>query len=62
MQLAKEFENDIKSIKDACYRMSWYMRGGVSVDTLLYDTDVEDNEIMQNLIKDNKNKENRQKS
>ena len=29
------------------------MRGGVSVDTLLYDTDVEDNEIMQNLIKDN---------
>tara|TARA_B100001287_G_scaffold102251_1_gene85901 strand:+ start:1770 stop:1967 length:198 start_codon:yes stop_codon:yes gene_type:complete len=53
MQLAKEFENDIKSIKDACYRMSWYMRGGVSVDTLLYDTDVEDNEIMQNLIKDN---------
>jgi len=46
-------ENQIKQIKDGCYRLSWYMRGGVSVDTLLYDTDIEDQEIINNIIKDN---------
>jgi|TARA_R110001592_G_scaffold172738_1_gene411237 hypothetical protein len=29
------------------------MRGGVSVTTLLYDTDVADQEIMSKIIKDN---------
>lgn len=29
------------------------MRGGVSVDKILYDTDLEDHGIMTNIIKDN---------
>jgi hypothetical protein len=29
------------------------MRGGVSVNDLLYDTDLEDQEIMNNIIKQN---------
>ena len=51
--LAENFELDIKQIKDGCYRLSWYMRGGVSVDQILYDMDLEDHDIMQNIIKDN---------
>ena len=46
-------ENEIKQIKDFCYKLSWYMRGGVSVHDLLYDTDIEDQDIMNNIIKDN---------
>lgn len=51
--LASNYENEIKQIKDMCYRMSWYMRGGISVDQILYDTDIEDHEIMQRIFKDN---------
>lgn len=51
--LAGEFENEIKQIKDMCYRFSWYMRGGVSISEILYDTDIEDQEIIQRIIKDN---------
>lgn len=51
--LAGEYENEIKQIKDMCYRMSWYMRGGVGVDQIFYDTDIEDHEIMQRIFKDN---------
>lgn len=51
--LADEYENDIKQIKDIAYRFSWYMRGGVSYEQLMYDTDVADNEIMQKIIKEN---------
>ena len=28
-------ENEIKQIKDFCYKLSWYMRGGVSMWELL---------------------------
>lgn len=51
--LASNYENEIKQIKDMCYRMSWYMRGGISVDQILNDTDIEDHEIMQRIFKDN---------
>lgn len=51
--LASEYEHEIKQIKDMCYRMSWYMRGGVGVDQIFYDTDIEDHEIMQRIFKDN---------
>lgn len=46
-------EADIKKIKDGAYKMSWYMRGGVDVQTILYDMDLEDHEIISNIIKDN---------
>jgi hypothetical protein len=46
-------ENEIKQIKHQCYQLSWYMRGGVSVDQLLYDTDMEDQEVMMGIVKEN---------
>lgn len=35
------------------YRISWYMRGGVSVMDLLYTLSAEDREIMHSIVKDN---------
>lgn len=29
------------------------MRGGVTIEQLLYDTDIEDQEVMSNIIKEN---------
>ena len=46
-------ENEIKSIKEGGYRLSRYMRGGVTIEQLLYDTDLEDHEVMSKIIKDN---------
>lgn len=46
-------ENEIKQIKEGCYRLAWYMRGGVTIEQLLYHTDIEDQEVMSNIIKEN---------
>lgn len=51
--LAKEYENRIKQQKENMYRLSWYMRGGVRYEQLMYDTDLEDVEVIQNIVKDN---------
>lgn len=51
--LAEEMEVDIKRYKDSLYRLGWYMRGSVSIETLMYDTDLEDHDIIQVIIKDN---------
>lgn len=51
--LAKDFENRIKQHKENFYRLTWYMRGGVSFETLFYDTDVGDAEMLNNIIKGN---------
>lgn len=53
LSLAEEMENEIKQIKEGCYRLSWYMRGGITIQQLLYDTDIEDQEVMSNIIKEN---------
>jgi hypothetical protein len=46
-------ENEIKQIKEGCYRLAWYMRGGITVDKLMYDTDLEDQEVMTRIVKEN---------
>jgi hypothetical protein len=46
-------EKEIKQIKEGCYKLSWYMRGGVTIEQLLYNTDLEDQEVMSNIIKEN---------
>ena len=52
LSLAKEYESQVKNLKDEAYRLGWYMRGGVDVPNLLYDTDLEDFEIMRNIAKE----------
>jgi hypothetical protein len=52
----KEVDNidlEAKQIKDEVFRISWYMRGGVSSNDLFWVYSVEDREILNKIIKDN---------
>ena len=42
-----------KGIKHDCFKLAWYMRGGVSAHDLLWNYSVEDREILHNIVKDN---------
>lgn len=46
-------ENYIKDIKDNIFRLSWYMRGGVSSHDLFHIYGPEDRNIMDKIVKDN---------
>ena len=46
-------ESAIKVIKDEIFKISWYMRGGVTAQELLHIYSYEDRTIMSNIIKDN---------
>lgn len=52
-ELATQYENDIKQIKDTVYRIGWNMRGALSYEDLFYKISVDDREILQNIISDN---------
>lgn len=49
----KSFDDQIKAIKDEIFRISWFMRGGVSSHDLLHEYSVEDRDIMNKIIKEN---------
>ena len=46
-------ESSIKVIKDEIFKISWYMRGGVTSQELLHIYSYEDRIILSNIIKDN---------
>lgn len=46
-------EAETKSIKDDIFRLSWYMRGGVSSESLFFLYSIEDRKILNSIIKDN---------
>ena len=50
------YERQAKSIKEEIYTISWYMRGGVTSEQLMFQLSVEDREILNTII--NKNIEN----
>jgi hypothetical protein len=52
-KLISRFENQIKQIKHEIFRISWYMRGGVSSTDLFYLYSYEDREILANIIDEN---------
>jgi hypothetical protein len=43
----------VKDIKDSIFRLSWYMRGGVSSHDLFHVYGPEDRKIIDNIIKEN---------
>lgn len=49
----EQLENDTKRIKDEIFRISWYMRGGVSSNDLFYLYSYEDRKIINDIIKEN---------
>lgn len=44
---------EAKQIKDEIFRISWYMRGGVTSQDLYHVYSYEDRTIINNIIKDN---------
>jgi len=53
IKLVDEYENTCKRIKDECFTIAWYMRGGVQADDLLWKYTSEDREILNKIIKEN---------
>lgn len=49
----KSLDNGAKQIKDEIFRISWYMRGGVSSEALFHAYSYEDRRIMNEIIKEN---------
>lgn len=49
----ESLESETKQIKDEIFRISWYMRGGVSSHDLFHTYSYEDRKIMHDIIKEN---------
>lgn len=49
----QQLETEAKDIKDEIFRLSWYMRGGVSSEDLFHRYAYEDRVIINNIIKEN---------
>ena len=49
----KSIDMEAKQIKDEIFRISWYMRGGVTSQDLYHIYSYEDRTIINNIIKDN---------
>lgn len=47
------FDSSAKSFKENLFRLSWYMRGGVTINDLLYIYSYEDREILSKIVKEN---------
>ena len=52
-QFLVRLEKDVKDFKTELFRLSWYMRGGVTVDQLLHQYSFDDRESMYIVIKEN---------
>ena len=50
--LVDSYEKDVKTIKTESLKMTWFMRGGVTMEEI-YMSAPEDREIMAKVIKDN---------
>lgn len=51
-KLSQEYENDTKALREELFRLSWYMRGGLSFSEAFMLT-VEDREILSKIIEGN---------
>jgi flagellin-specific chaperone FliS len=49
----ERLESTVKSIKEEIFKISWYMRGGVSAQELFHIYSYEDRTLLSSLIKDN---------
>lgn len=51
LALVKEFEKDQKELKKECIHLSWFMRGGLSLDEA-YTLSFEERNIISEMVKD----------
>lgn len=46
-------DESLKKFKEELFRISWYMRGGISINDLMHTYSFEDRNILYSIIKDN---------
>jgi hypothetical protein len=46
-------EKEIKEFKEELFRISWYMRGGITIHELMHVYTAEDLDLISNVIKEN---------
>jgi hypothetical protein len=51
--LITRLEQEAKGIKDEIFRLSWYMRGGVSSEALFHIYSYEDRILINEIVKEN---------
>jgi len=52
-QYLVRLDNEAKRFKHELFKIAWYMRGGVSINDLLYNLSYEDRMVMYNVIEEN---------
>jgi hypothetical protein len=52
-ELVKNYDLQAQRIKEEIFKLSWYMRGGVTSDDLFFKYSFEDREILSKIIKEN---------
>ena len=53
MEYLVRLENEIKEFKFSLYKISWYMRGGVTINDLLDRYSYDDRTVMYDVIDEN---------
>ena len=53
VKMVDQMEKDVIGIRQEALKMSWYMRGGVTLQDLLHIYSSEDREILYKVIQDN---------
>jgi len=51
-QVVKDLEKESKALKHELYKMSWFMRGALSIEQAFM-LDIQDREIISNIIHEN---------
>jgi hypothetical protein len=51
LELVKQFEGEQKELKNECFRLSWFMRGGATLDEV-FALSYEDRSIISDMVKD----------
>jgi thiamine kinase-like enzyme len=50
--LLQEYEKEARDVKRICFKLAWYMRGGITMEEM-YNTSNHDRKIISELIEEN---------
>ena len=52
LKIVKEYEGESKELKNECYKLAWFMRGGATLDEV-FALSFEERSIISDIVKDN---------
>lgn len=52
LAIVKEYEGEQKELKNECFKLTWFMRGGISADEV-FTMSFEERSIISEIIKEN---------